>query len=72
MLTVRLCQRHDRPVCLLPVDGDSADAAARLRSWLTEHDIKVLNVAGNRASQAPGIAAFVAAVLERTLIHRVR
>ena len=42
-------------------------AADRLRVWLTEYRIKTLNVAGNRASQAPGIGAFVTAVLERAL-----
>jgi hypothetical protein len=69
MLTVRPCHRHDRPVCLLPLDGEQAHAATRLRSWLTDHDIKMLNVAGNRASQAAGIEEFVAVVLERALIH---
>ena len=40
-----------------------------LRVWIAEHGIRTLNVAGNRASQAPGIEAFVTAVLERALIH---
>ena len=65
MLTASLCQRHGKPCCMVPLDGDPANAADRLGLWLTEHHIRTLNVAGNRASQAPGIAAFVTAVLER-------
>ena len=67
MLTSRLCQRHGKPCCMVPLDGDGDAAAAALRSWLAEHRIRTLNVAGNRASQAPGVAAFVTAVLEQVL-----
>jgi hypothetical protein len=28
------------------------------RHWLKEHDIKTLNVAGNRESKAPGLQTF--------------
>ena len=52
---------------MVPLDSDPVDAAGRLRAWIAEHDVRTLNVAGNRASQAPGIAAFVTAVLERAL-----
>jgi Circularly permutated YpsA SLOG family len=47
--------------------SDSIGAAGLLRAWIAEHGIRTLNVAGNPASQAPGIAAFVTAVLERAL-----
>jgi hypothetical protein len=67
MLTAHLCQRHGKPSCMIPLDDNPSSAAARLRAWLAEHRIRTLNVAGNRASQAPGIAAFVTAVLERAL-----
>ena len=53
---------------MVPLDSDPDRARPiRLRAWLAEHRIRTLNVAGNRASQAPGIAAFVTAVLERAL-----
>ena len=52
---------------MIPLGEDTGAAADRLLSWLTEHRITTLNVAGNRASQAPGIEWFVAAVLERAL-----
>ena len=67
MLTASLCQRHGKPYCTVPLVDEPESAAARLRVWLTEYRIKTLNVAGNRASQAPGIGAFVTAVLERAL-----
>ena len=67
MLTASLCQRHGKSCCMIPLDDNPTSAAARLRAWLNEHRIGTLNVAGNRASQAPGIAALVTAVLERAL-----
>ena len=47
--------------------GEPTSAAARLCVWLNELRIRTLNVAGNRAGQAPGIAALATAVLERAL-----
>jgi hypothetical protein len=67
MLTVRLCDRHSKPCLIVPPDSDPVKAADRLRAWITEYRVRTLNVAGNRASQAPGIAAFVTSVLERAL-----
>ena len=45
---------------------DVADAS-QSEAWLDEHRIATLNVAGNRASQAPEIARLVGAVLELVL-----
>ena len=67
MLTASLCRQIGKPCCMIPLDDNPTDAAARLRVWLNEHRIRTLNVAGNRASQAPGIAVFVTKVLERAL-----
>ena len=69
MLTATLCQRHGKPCRMITLDDDTASAAGGLRVWLMERRIRTLNVAGNRASQAPGIAAFATAVLERALGH---
>jgi hypothetical protein len=43
------------------------EAAARLRTFLREHDVRVLNVAGPRASEEPALGTFVQAVLARAL-----
>ena len=67
MLTIRLCRRHGKPCLTIPPDAAPDQAARQLRAWLDEHRIATLNVAGNRASQAPEIAQLVRAVLELAL-----
>jgi len=54
-LTVRMAAQHGRP-CLV-VDLDQPPQAEEVRRWLKEHKVAVLNVAGPRESQSPGIAA---------------
>lgn len=44
-----------------------AQCAARLRTWLAEHKVERLNVAGPRASQEPEVADFVHQVLQAAL-----
>jgi hypothetical protein len=64
--TVALAHKHGRPVLhLSKADGVPA-AGAALRHFIGEHGIKVLNVAGPRASKEPEVGAFVKAVLDRT------
>jgi hypothetical protein len=64
-LTYRLARRHGKP-CLV-VDLDAAPEVEVIRRWLQEHGVGVLNVAGPRESQTPGIAQqarkFIAACL---------
>jgi hypothetical protein len=67
MLTARLCGQHGKPCLVVSLDSDSVEAADTLRAWIAEHRVKTLNVAGNRAGQAPGIVAFVTTVLEQAL-----
>jgi hypothetical protein len=43
------------------------EAAARLRQFLTQHQVTRLNVAGPRSSQDPAVAAYVDVVLSATL-----
>lgn len=49
-LTARLARRMDRPLLSVDMARDPAVAAGNIREWLAEHRIKVLNVAGPRAS----------------------
>jgi hypothetical protein len=67
ILTISLCRRHGRTRLVIPPDAAPYQAAQQLRAWLDEHRIATLNVAGNRASQAPKIAQLVRAVLEQAL-----
>lgn len=54
-LTLRLAQRHNRPHRVIDL-GDPPDLAT-LRDWLAAVRPAILNVAGPRESQAPGVAA---------------
>jgi hypothetical protein len=60
-LTFRLAESHQRP--RLAVDLDAAADPARVRRWLAEQRVEVLNVAGPRESQNPGIGALARAFL---------
>lgn len=54
-LTLRLAQQHGRPHLVL--DLSQSPQPEEARRWLEDLDVKVLNVAGPRESQSPGIAA---------------
>jgi hypothetical protein len=54
-LTAGLARRHRRP--LLLVDLDRGPAPHRVREWLRCEAIRLLNVAGPRESERPGIGS---------------
>ncbi|MGO8837546.1 MAG: putative molybdenum carrier protein [Limisphaerales bacterium] len=64
--TVEFAHKHSRPVLHVSEPGGVAAAEAAFRRFIEEHAIKVLNVAGPRASKEPEVGAFVKAVLDRT------
>ncbi|MDD4932970.1 MAG: putative molybdenum carrier protein [Methylacidiphilaceae bacterium] len=49
------------------LDGATRCAAEKLRAFLEEHRIRVLNVAGSRGSREPGVSRLVWLVLEEAL-----
>lgn len=55
LLTCQVARQHKRP--LLIVDLEKLPSTEVVRSWLTKHKIRVLNVAGPRESQSPGVDA---------------
>ncbi len=63
--TVFVAHKLGKPVLRISRDGGPAAPEQALRRFIQEHNIKVLNVAGPRASKEPGVAAFVREVLER-------
>jgi hypothetical protein len=63
-LTLELARRYRRPC--LRVDLEGADPAS-VRGWLARHRIRVLNVAGPRESERPGVERRACAFLERVL-----
>ncbi|MCC6511032.1 MAG: putative molybdenum carrier protein [Pirellulaceae bacterium] len=65
LLTYRLAQKHAKPA--LRVRLDQGDDIRTIQRWLCEHEIRVLNVAGPRASSQPEIAREAEHLLLRTL-----
>ena len=70
-LTVRLARRLRRP-CLAVDLASDPDPVEAIRRWLASQRPRVLNLAGPRESQAPGIAAQAAGVVHEVLKSRVR
>ena len=70
-LTVRLARRLRRP-CLAVDLASDPDPVEAIRRWLASQRPRVLNLAGPRESQAPGIAAQAGALLHQVLSLRVR
>ena len=68
LATAEFARRLGRPCLHLSREaGDGAELGRRLAAFLRRHRIKVLNVAGPRASVEPEIGAFVKQVLARVL-----
>ena len=66
VLTENYCWAFNKP-CLTLTTKNIEEAETQIREWLREKDVKVLNVAGNRESSAPGLHAFVYQVWKRCL-----
>jgi hypothetical protein len=64
-LTIELADKDGKPRLVVDLSG-SVDVAA-ICSWIREHDIRTLNVAGPRESQSPGIHAEAARLLRQLL-----
>jgi hypothetical protein len=63
--TVDLARKHGKPVLHLWRDGGPAAPERELLHFIAANHIRVLNVAGPRASGEPTVAAFVQEVLDR-------
>jgi [ribosomal protein S5]-alanine N-acetyltransferase len=58
-------RRHHKPFLHLWRDGGLSSPEQALQRFIRDNGVKVLNVAGARASKEPEVAAFVTQVLER-------
>jgi hypothetical protein len=70
--TVRFCERFGKPALI--VDGNATDpkaTAEQTARFLSEHSIKVLNVAGPRGSTHVGAHQYAEAVM-KTLLQNLR
>jgi len=71
VLTIEYCKQLRKPYFLMdinPVNGIGKALKDEFIKWLMEYSIKVLNVAGNRESQSPGIQKDTYSILEYFLI----
>ena len=67
-LTAEYCQAHGKPCELLNADRlDPGQAAQEILAFVAGHGIKVLNVAGPRASKWPGAGDYSRAAIGRLL-----
>lgn len=64
--TLWLAQKHGKPVSG-PINPFGAAAVDETLAFLRKHRPRILNVAGNRESRAPGITAQVAKVLVQAI-----
>ena len=64
-LTVKLARKHRKPFLL--VDLAQGGDPETVRDWLRKNEIKILNVAGPRESQVPGIHDQAVGFLRRVL-----
>lgn len=68
-LTHAMCVALQKPCCVVVVTADVPAQASVIRQWIQQHGIRVLNVAGNRESKAPGIFIVTHALLMEALRH---
>lgn len=68
--TVEAARKLGKPLLHLAGSLDAAEAARQLDAFVRRHRIAVLNVAGPRVSEEPGIGEFVQAVLTRVFKSR--
>src|SRR5262249_2486091 len=62
--TLELARKQRKPCLVLSQRTNNEDAATRLHRFVQEHRVKILHVAGPRASEEPEVGQFVEAVLE--------
>jgi hypothetical protein len=67
--TAEFARQHGKPwLHVAKLQGH--DYAPRMREFVATHGIKVLNVAGTRASKEPGVYEFVKEVLNKAFTER--
>ena len=65
LFTLELARSHHKPCLHLARSVHAGNAAKQLHAFLVQHHVRVLNVAGPRASQEPEVGVFVQETLEQ-------
>jgi len=63
--TIALAHGYGKPCLVLDLESGDAALPATIQTWLRENNIRVLNVAGPRESNSPGIYKIAKALLEK-------
>ena len=67
LLTLKLARKHHKPYLL--VDLAQGEDASSVQEWSRKNHVRILNVAGPRESEAPGIYAQAISFLKEVLIN---
>ena len=67
LATMELAAAHDKPCLHLSGLQDAPDNAPQLAGFLRNNEVKILNVAGPRASGEPEVAAFIQEIFNELL-----
>lgn len=68
--TCTFCQELGKPCCLVDAISHSVEqAAAGIKEFIVEHDIRVLNVAGPRASKQPQAQQYTKDIMLAVLLQ---
>ena len=65
-MTRKLAKQHKKPYLHIDLDIVKNNVPA-IKDWIVEWDIKVLNVAGRKASKAPEIYDVVKGIIKQIL-----
>ena len=53
--TIEMCKKHNKPILVLNLDDQSEVLSETFIKWLSELQVKTLNIGGPRESNIPGI-----------------
>ncbi|SRR6056297_1934060 len=67
LLTVYHCQQYNKPYFIFKINSEAGNQSYQVRKWIKDHHIKILNIAGNRESDDPGIYKATYHLLEEIL-----
>jgi hypothetical protein len=67
LLTLKLARKHHKPYILVDL-AQEADASS-VQEWCRKNQVRIMNVAGPRESEAPGIYAQTISFLKKLFIN---
>ena len=65
--TIALARGYEKPCLVLDLEGGDAVLPTTIQTWVRENNIRVLNVAGPRESNSPGIYNMAKALIKKVI-----